>query len=710
MSPKKWIFLSIAILISNISAWSANAAAPQRPYVAGELLVKFKSVSLEASDPALRQAAGVRRSMAVGRSQIQRIVLDPEADMDQALALYADDPNVEFAEPNYLIYPQAMPDDTYFTQQWGLYNSGQMVGGYVGTPGVDLDMEEAWDITTGLREVLVAVVDTGCDINHPDLADNIWTNPGEIPGNGIDDDANGYVDDVHGWDFSDNDNLPQDATGHGTHVAGTIAASGDNNRGVAGVAWQTRIIPLRFMNGFDIGTTAGAVNAIQYALDQGARIINCSWGTSSNSAALRSIIYNANALFVCAAGNTGMDIDASAFYPASYPLANILSVGASDQMDRLAWFSNYGTAGVDVVAPGIRIYSLDNGMGIFWSENFDHGSLDGWTSGGTGNTWDVDAPPNSQGVNALATSPEDAYEDNADAWIRSPAIDLSAAAASQLTFYLIGSSQANADVLDLEISNDGIFWHRRPLQMGTAIHSAGISGTLPYWNALKADLGPWDGQSQVYLRFRFRTDGSVTDSGFFIDDITLKAGQAVDTYQFMQGTSMAAGYVSGMAALIQAGNSNLSAGAMKSIILKSVDLDLNLLDLTFTGGRVNAHSALTLLRELSLNAYQSDPDSVQLQWSINAQLNAEVVIERRAQGETEFTVIDRVDAQSKTYLDESLSADTVYCYRVLAETQDGRCGYSNQSMALTMDAAMTTSSGGGGGSGGCFISGLLAPF
>ncbi len=712
MSSRQALFTIILILFPCLLALPAGAAAPERPYAAGELLVKFKPASRDVSRSALQQAAGVRHTLNVGRSRIQRMVLDPEASMDQALALYARDPNVEFVEPNYLLYPQTMPDDTHFTRQWGLYNTGQMVGGYVGTPGVDMDMDDAWNITRGDRQVVVAVVDTGCDLNHPDLAANIWTNPGEIPDNGVDDDGNGYIDDVHGWDFSDNDNIPQDATGHGTHVAGIIAAGGDNSRGVAGVAWQAGIMPLRFMNALEIGTTADAIQAIYYALDQGARIINCSWGTTGYSAALKSVIDNANALFVCAAGNSGIDIDDAAFYPASFPSANIISVGASDQMDQLAWFSNYGTVGVDVVAPGIRIYSLDNGLGLLWSENFDDGNLDGWTTGGTGNDWGAAPPPYGQATNALASSPNEDYDDDADTWVQSPALDLTTASASQLSFYLIGSSQANADFLHLDVSTDGLTWYNRPLLVGAAVHNAGISGTLPYWIAAKADLGPWDGEPQVYLRFRFRSDATGTDSGFYVDDIMLNAGAVIDNYQFMQGTSMAAGFVSGMAALVQSENPSLSPTDVKAIIQKSVDLNLDLFDLTLSGGRVNAHNALTLLRELTLSASQTESGSVQLLWTAQAQLNAEVVIERRADGEMEFSIIDRVDAQSTGYVDSAPSPGTIYCYRVQAETIDGRYGYSNQSMATTVDTVTTSGSGGGGGSGGsggCFISRLLNP-
>jgi subtilisin family serine protease len=213
-------------------AGQADAREITRPYKAGELLVKYKTGARPIGRSALLGAGLARSVQAIGKSPIHRVMLGPGTTVEEALAAYAADPDVEIAEPNYIIRTQAIPDDTDFSQQWGLYNTGQVVGGYQGTAGIDMDGPQAWDINTGAGEVIVAVVDTGCDIQHPDLAANIWYNSDEIPGDGIDNDRNGYIDDVFGWDFADNDNNPYDASGHGTHVAGLIAAVGDNDRGI----------------------------------------------------------------------------------------------------------------------------------------------------------------------------------------------------------------------------------------------------------------------------------------------------------------------------------------------------------------------------------------------------------------------------------------------------------------------------------------------
>ena len=219
-----------------------------------------------------------------------------------------------------------------------------------GTPDADIDAPETWSFQTG-AQVVIGVIDTGVDRTHPDLAANIWTNPGEIAGNGLDDDGNGYVDDVHGWDFVNGDNDPMDDHGHGTHCAGTIAGIGDNGIGVAGVCWSARIMALKFLDAGGYGTTSDAVLAVEYATANGARLTSNSWGRHGYSAALYDAIAaarDAGALFIAAAGNDGVNNDLSPHYPSSYDLSDIIAVAATDRNDGLANFSCYGAASVDV--------------------------------------------------------------------------------------------------------------------------------------------------------------------------------------------------------------------------------------------------------------------------------------------------------------------------------------------------------------------------
>src|SRR5262249_28581701 len=213
----------------------------------------------------------------------------------------------------------------------------------------------AWDVVQGSPDVVVGVIDTGIDYTHPDLVANMWTNPGEIPGNGIDDDGNGFVDDVYGYDFANDDPDPSDDYGHGTHVAGTIGAVGNNSVGIAGVSWRVRLMAIKFIGANGSGSSSGAVRAVNYAVQMGARLTSNSWGGRGNSIALREAIAAAQAagqLFVAAAGNSSSNNDTNPFYPASYDLDNVIAVGAIESDGDRATFSNFGQT-VDVYAPGV---------------------------------------------------------------------------------------------------------------------------------------------------------------------------------------------------------------------------------------------------------------------------------------------------------------------------------------------------------------------
>ena len=226
------------------------------------------------------------------------------------------------------------------------------VWGLDGNHGVDASV--AWPLSAGAAEVIVAVIDSGIDPNHPDLIDAIWVNSDEVPDNGIDDDNNGFVDDTYGWDFTgEYDNTPQDEHGHGTHVAGTIAATRNNNEGIAGVADNVKIMGLRFLDKQGNGITSWAINAIEYAVANGAAISNNSWGGGPYETPLYNAIAesgNAGHLFVAAAGNSGNNSDLFPMYPAAYNLPNILSIAAINSSG-LAGFSNYGNSTVDIAAP-----------------------------------------------------------------------------------------------------------------------------------------------------------------------------------------------------------------------------------------------------------------------------------------------------------------------------------------------------------------------
>jgi subtilisin family serine protease len=248
----------------------------------------------------------------------------------------------------------AAPNDAQFSQQWALDNTGQDGG----TPGCDIDATQAWNITTGSRNVVVAVIDSGVDYTDPDLAANIWTNPNAG--------QDGFSGDLHGYNFVDDNGDPMDDNGHGTFVAGEIGALGNNGLGVAGVNWNVTIMPLKFLDADGGGYTSDAIRAINYATMErvqygvNVRVINASWCSNQSDAALNAAINaagNAGILFVAAAGNSASNNDLTPQYPANSGLPNVVSVAASDASDRLAAFSNYGANTVNLAAPGVDIYS-----------------------------------------------------------------------------------------------------------------------------------------------------------------------------------------------------------------------------------------------------------------------------------------------------------------------------------------------------------------
>jgi subtilisin family serine protease len=266
---------------------------------------------------------------------------------------------VLYAEPDHVISKSStIPNDTGFDGLYGMHNTGQDGG----TADADIDAPEAWDLHTGSTGIIVGITDSGIDYDHPDLEPNIWTNPGEIAGNGIDDDGNGYADDIHGWDWAYGDNDPTDFDGHGTHVAGTVGAIGDNSEGVTGVCWNVKLMALKFLNDVGSGSTSNAILALEYAVDNGAHLTNNSWGGGSYNSTLETTIANSNILFMAAAGNGGVDgigddIDAAPYYPASYANANVIAVASLNRNNSKAGSSNFGVSSVDLGAYGVSILS-----------------------------------------------------------------------------------------------------------------------------------------------------------------------------------------------------------------------------------------------------------------------------------------------------------------------------------------------------------------
>src|SRR5687768_12109445 len=267
----------------------ADLSLDSTAHRAGSLTVQYRDGASSAGSLAAHVATADQSeewSIAPG---FRRVDLDPAADWAATLAAFRRDPNVLFVQPDHRVSLQLEPNDPDFPMTYGLHNEGQIGG----TEDADIDAPEAWEKTTGSSDTIVAVIDTGVDYNHPDLAANIWTNDGEIANNRIDDDGNGYVDDIHGYDFVNRDGNPMDDHFHGTHVAGTIGAVGDNGIGVVGVNWHVQIMAVKFLDADGGGFESDAIAALNYAVANGAHISNNSWGGLGFSSAFQAALQNA---------------------------------------------------------------------------------------------------------------------------------------------------------------------------------------------------------------------------------------------------------------------------------------------------------------------------------------------------------------------------------------------------------------------------------
>lgn len=449
------------------------------------------------------------------------------------------------ADPNYIYQASKTPNDVDYSKLWGMSNAGEIVSNKRGLKGVDISAERAWELTTGSRDVVVAIIDTGIDFKIPDLAPNAWTNEKELNGvAGVDDDGNGYVDDIHGYDFVNNDGDPTDDNGHGSHCAGTIGAKGDDGIGVAGVNWNVSLMAVKFLSATGSGSLANAIKAIDYARINGAQISSNSWGGGPFVKALFDAIEltnKADQLFIAAAGNDGRDIEENPAYPASYELPNIISVAALDARGDLADFSNYGLTRVDLAAPGVGIYSTVPG-------GFD-------TYNGTSM-----ATPHVSGVAALVLSANPGMS----------ALDLKSKILSSVRpLRTLKGKVATGGMLDAYLSlsgdpapqdpNDASVWIEKSLFSIATPHpyidgseqiftiqipgAKRISAHFPrfetesgydlvqFLNAAGENLGTWSGEKNDSfspiadgdtLVLKFKSDSSVNAYGFEIDSVSIE--------------------------------------------------------------------------------------------------------------------------------------------------------------------------------------------
>ncbi len=574
-------------------ALTERASVGSADYVKDAVLVRFK--------PEVRQAGVVVPDIAaaahasVGATEIrtfsgvpglQLVRLPENITVPAAVTQYRQNPNVLYAEPDYLRHIDVVPNDPYFSSLWGLYNTGQTVKGERGVAGADIGAPEAWNKTTGSNDVVIAVLDTGVDYREPDLAPNI----------------------VNGWDFVTNSSDPMDRSGHGTHVAGTIAAVGNNGIGVTGVMWKAKIMPLRVIGPYGAPDDV-VIAAIDYANSHGARIINMSFGGTGYSQSVKDAIDASPALCVCAAGNSGKNNDQDPIYPASFASSNVIAVAATDQSGALASFSDYGPKSVQVAAPGTNILSTFPP----WVQLF-YDPFNNFTTWNTQAPWRITNdhyanPPSSAAVSSSGDSIV-----NASITLKK-SLDLTSKCGTTLVFNANIDTAENHSMFYIEASRDGVHWN-------TVDYGSGNSSG---WIGLEYSLTNYDDAPKFNLRFRLATDGNGSPSSVYVDNVHIIAFDPLSTkqsYIFLNGTSMAAPYVSGLAGLVKAVNPSYANLQIKDVILKNVDVTSGLRGKISTGGRINASKTMSGIGQipplsLSITGVRVVPGHAQyLEWDV----------------------------------------------------------------------------------------------
>jgi len=616
-----------------LQAKAELSALPQKPnYVNGEVLVKFKNNKINLQSAAGRIAAAnfIRSNFLEERDDFQKgnisvLKISDGKTIEQKISELKNNPAVEYVQPNFQYYHASInTDDTYKAELWGLDNTGQTVDSVAGVSDADIDAPEAWAISeaTTTAAVIVAVIDSGASYNHPDLTANMWDGASCV-GNDKNGGAIGGAC-QHGFDYEDNDKIPLPTNdSHGTHIAGTIAAVKNNARGIIGVAANAKIMAIKSSL-----TTSEIIKGIDFAQQNGAAIINASWGqygTTNNAAydlALYNAIKNFPGLFVAAAGNGGINhndgSNSHKFYPADFTIAtslgagldNIISVAATDQSDGLASFSDYGAETIDVGAPGKNIYSVE-GYRIF-DEDFESTTPPGiglkFTQSGS-NSWGT----------ILSGSNKSIFGDYAN-WgnyrnsilsnLDSSAIDLSGKPDSYLNFDVYCDSEDGYDGIILYFWN-GSAWVAQSVYDGSV--SASEAKSLSSYAI-----------SNFQFRFTWLSDESnvVPYAGCFVDNIKVVESDSVNgSYQFMDGTSMAAPHVAGLAALVWGYRPDMDYAEVKNTILTTGDPLSSLAGKTVTGKRINAYNALNSVAPVTLSSIAVTTPATKLSYTVGESLD-----------------------------------------------------------------------------------------
>ena len=572
----------LAALVATLAA-TAPPAAAAADFVPGEIVVRFKGNAGGSERAAARRNARVELKRSMRLSGTQLVKTQPGQDLADALAQLRRDPRVRHAIRNGVYRKSSTTNDPQFGSLWGLHNTGTVVNGDDGNDDADIDAPEAWDLFNSAPDTVVAVVDTGVQLDHPDLKTNLWT------------DAQG----AHGHDFIDGDSDPTDLDGHGTHVAGTIAAQGNNGVGTSGVAWDAQIMAVRVLDENGSGSLQTIADGFTYAAQQGARVVNASLGGGGDAGT--KAFYDElfaefpDTLFVVAAGNEKSDNDVTPAYPCNSTEPNVVCVAATDNRDALAAdFSNFGKTTVDLAAPGQSIRSaVPTFAPTGLAHDFSSGIPAGWSSAGSvGGTWTTlpafTGYPSGHWLSEAPLNGDFSFSKNERLIMTSAPYDLSGKKGCTIAYDLYYEYDLGNDGLLVESSANGGPWAERAAYTGT---NDGIEQLLTNLDA--------DGATSA--RFRFftvanGTTGGRTDwFGSLIDNVRVRCAVAnSESYAFFAGTSMAAPHVAGVATLLFGARSDADVADVRGWLLDSGDLLPSAAEAgkLVTGRRLNAHKAL----------------------------------------------------------------------------------------------------------------------
>jgi thermitase len=565
------------------SAGGYGRPAADSRFVPGEALVRYAAGTDAGERRQLRSAASVDfdRSLLVPRTQ----VVSFRGPVGDAIERLEDQPGVVDAQPNYVYQALALaPNDTHFGHLWGLG----------ATPGVDV--LPAWDRSRGAGQV-IAIVDTGVDLTHPDLAGNLWTGPGG----------------VHGHDFVDNDNDPDDFNMHGTHVAGTAAAIADNALGVAGVAPQAQIMAVRVLDGDGLGSSTSIANGISFAAANGAGVINLSLGgpAGAGDQTMQAAIAQAeqrNAVVVAAAGNEANNNDVSPDTPCTLPNGNLICVAAVTRTGARSDFSNFGATTVDLGAPGgdgsgdpdADILSAKPAWAPLFSEDFQSGT-DGWTASHTSGTVDWGLAGSGIDGNSATDSPGGSYANDTESEFQHTALNLSGRQGCRLDYFL---KLAGIET-PLDPAADFVDFVGVGVMSGAEGIGEDFAGDSGGFKGIELSISGFDGRSNVQPTFFFTSDDSVTGDGAYVDNfnvlcrgngypnaIAAANAAAGGDYTAIAGTSMASPHVAGVAALVRAVDPGAPPSQIVQALRNGAKPAPGMAGVTVSGGVVDADGAM----------------------------------------------------------------------------------------------------------------------